>query len=188
MSHPGGPSGPVDGEFGSREGGYYGCDPEKVFELADGGLDPEQRREVRGHMASCSCCRELYERELDLNAFLESLDFSTLRSSRSVCQGVAMALPTRAVGVRVLWGLLASALLVAAIIALEFNGTDPVMLAMSILSACWGFVVGLADVARAVLAAAGTFILLALVLGALADVFIALVVVSLNRGRRAREA
>jgi hypothetical protein len=43
-------------------------------------------------------------------------------------------------------------------------------------------------VVRAVLAAAGTTILLLLALGALVDVLIALAVVSLNRGRRAREA
>ena len=36
-----------------------GCDPEKVFELADGGLNIEQEREVREHLASCPGCREL---------------------------------------------------------------------------------------------------------------------------------
>jgi hypothetical protein len=163
------------------------CDPEKVFELADGSLDIEQEREVRGHLSSCSGCRELYERELDLNAFLNFLDFSRVRS-RSVCPVVAMALPTRPTRVRILWGLLASALLVAALISLELNGTEPVILVMSILGACWGMVEGSADVARAVFAAAGTTILLALGLGALMDVLIALAVVSVSRGRRAREA
>jgi anti-sigma factor RsiW len=168
--------------------GGCGCDPEKVFELADGGLSPEQRREVRTHLASCPECHELYERELDLNAFLSSLDFSRM-CSRSVHRGVAMALPTRSVGARVLWGVLAFSLLVTALISLELNGTEPVILAMSILGACWGLVAGSADVARAVFAAAGPTILLVLALGALADIIIALAVVSVrNRVRRTREA
>jgi hypothetical protein len=43
-------------------------------------------------------------------------------------------------------------------------------------------------VARAVFAAAGTTILLALALGALTDILIALAVLSVSRVRRAREA
>ncbi|MBA4115721.1 MAG: zf-HC2 domain-containing protein [Rubrobacter sp.] len=164
-----------------------GCDPEKVFELVDGSLRPEQQGGVREHLASCPGCQELYEREVDLNAYLSSLDFSGMRS-RSVCQGVAMALPTRPAGVRVLWGVLASALFVAALITLELNGAEPVLMAMSILGTFWGLVVGSADVARAVFAAAGSTILLALALGAVMDVLIALAIVTLSRGRRAREA
>ena len=164
------------------------CDPEKVFELTEGNLETDQEREVREHLASCAGCQEWYERELDLNAYLSSLDVSRLCSSRSVCQGVAMALPTRPVKVRILWGLLASALLVAALVSLELNGTEPVILAMSALGTCWGLIAGSAHVARAVFAAAGTTILLALALGALTDLIIALVVVSVSRGRRAREA
>jgi predicted anti-sigma-YlaC factor YlaD len=164
-----------------------GCDPEKVFELADGSLDTGQEREVRGHLSSCPGCRELYERELELNAFLNSFDFPRERS-RSVCPVVAMALPTRPIRVRILWGLLASALLVAALVSLELNGTEPVILVMSVLGACWGLLEGSADVARAVFAAAGTTFLLALGLGALMDILIALAVVSVSRGRRAREA
>ena len=164
------------------------CDPEKVFELAEGNLETDQEREVREHLASCAGCQERYERELDPNAYLSSLDVSRLCSSRSVCQGIAMALPTRPAKVRILWGLLASALLVAALVSLELNGTEPVILAMSALGTCWGLVAGSAHVARAVFAAAGTTILLALALGALMDVLIALAVVSVSRGRRAREA
>jgi hypothetical protein len=164
-----------------------GCDPEKVFELADGSLRHEQQGGVHEHLASCPGCRELYEREIDLNAYLSSLDFSGVRS-RSVCQGVAMALPTRPAGVRVLWGALAAALLVAALITLELNGAEPVLTAMSTLGTFWGMVEGSADVARAVFAAAGSTIVLALVLGAVMDVLIALAVFTLSRGRRAREA
>jgi hypothetical protein len=63
-----------------------------------------------------------------------------------------------------------------------------VILAMSVLVACWGFVSGSAEVLRTVLAAAGPTILLVLALGAFIDVLIALAVVSLSRGRRTREA
>lgn len=165
-----------------------GCDPEKVFELADGGLSVDQEREVREHLASCPGCRELYERERDLSACLGSLDFSRMYR-RSVCQSVAMALPTRSLQARVLWGLLAGALLVAALVSLELHGREPVILAMSILSACWGLIVGSTELTRAVFSAAGTTILLALALGTLADVLIALTVVFIrNRGRRVREA
>ncbi|MDQ3860568.1 MAG: zf-HC2 domain-containing protein [Actinomycetota bacterium] len=165
-----------------------GCDPEKVFELADGGLSVDQEREVREHLASCPGCRELYERERDLSACLGSLDFSRM-PRRSVCQSVAMALPTRSLRARVLWGLLAGALLVAALVSLELHGREPVIPVMSILSACWGLMVGSTELTRAVFSAAGTTILLALALGTLADVLIALTVVFIrNRGRRVREA
>ncbi|MDQ3965867.1 MAG: hypothetical protein M3246_05350 [Actinomycetota bacterium] len=181
-----------EGPLGPGRSDPCDCDPEKVFELADGGggpdgPDPEQERKMQEHLASCSRCRELYERELDLNAFLSSLDFSGL-CSRPVSRGVAMALPTRSAGARILWGLLAGALLVATFVSLEFNGTEPVTLMMSALSTCWGFVVGSAGAARAVFVAAGPAILFVLALGALVDVFIALVVVSLSRKRRVREA
>jgi hypothetical protein len=171
--------------------GPCGCDPEKVFELADGtggweGLDPERERELREHLACCPGCRDLYERELDLSASLGSLDLFAARFPRSVSQGVAMALPTRSAGARVLWGLLAGFLLVAALVSLNFNGTEPVILTMSVLGLFWGFVAGSANVARAVFDAAGPIILLVLALGALADLLIALVVLAASRNRRAR--
>jgi hypothetical protein len=157
---------------GANTSSDCGCDPEKVFELADGGLN----------------IRELYERERDLSVFLSSLDFSRLHS-RSVCESVAMALPTRSLGARILWGLFAGVLLVAAFVSLELNGTEPVILAMSILSACWALISGSVEAARVVFANAGTTILLALALGALVDALLALAVVfARNRGRRAREA
>ena len=177
----------IPGERDASEQGSCGCDPEKVFELADGSLSCEEEGGTRGHLSSCPECLELYERELDLNAYLSSLDFSEARH-RSVCQGVAMALPTRPARARILWGLLAAALLVAALITLELNGAEPVLLAMSILGTCWGLISGSADVTRAFFAAAGSTILLMLALGALMDILIALAVVAVNRGRWAREA
>ncbi len=164
-----------------------GCDPEKVFELADGELGTEQEQKIKGHLAACQRCRELYERELYLNATLRALGSPEMCCSGSVCQGVAMALPTRSARVRLLWGLVAGVLLVVALVSLKFNGTEPVILAMSTLSACWGFVAGAAKVARALFTTAGPTILLMLVLGALADVLIALAVLFVSRNRRTRE-
>src|SRR5215207_9633906 len=72
------------GPVGSGRFDPCGCDPEKVFEYADKGDSPEglgseQEKEMREHLASCSECRELYERELDLNAFLSFLVFRGFR-------------------------------------------------------------------------------------------------------------
>ncbi len=177
MNHPG-------------EAGPRSCDPEKVFELADReaaeSLDAGEEREVRDHLARCGECRELYERELDLNAFLGSLDFSRA-GSRSVHRGVAMALPTRSAGGRIIWGLLGAVLLVTALASLEFEATQPVMLAMGILGAFWALISSSVEVVTAIVDAAGLTILLLLVLGGLADVLIALAVV-LSRRRRAQEA
>ena len=46
------------------------CGPEAIFELADGALGAEREREVRAHLRGCSECRDLYEKELNLNALL----------------------------------------------------------------------------------------------------------------------
>ena len=165
-----------------------GCDHEMVFELADGELEGEDARRIRDHLGHCAPCRELYEREINLNSYLRSLDFSEQPRSCSVHRGVAMALPTRSPVSRLLWAALAAALLLLALVYLEVNGTEPVILAASVLAACWGLVAGCADVVRAVLAAAGPAVLLVLGIGALVDLLIAAAFVTVNRGRRAREA
>ena len=168
--------------------GPCGCDHEKVFELADGALGGEEARRVRAHLGQCPPCGEFYEREVNLNSHLRSLDFSEQVRSCSVHRGVAMALPTRSPVSRLLWAVLAVALLGVALVYLELNGTEPVILAAGVLSACWGFVSGSADVVRAVLAAAGPTILLVLGIGAFVDLLLAAAFVTVNRGRRAREA
>lgn len=160
-----------------------GCDHETVFALADGGLEGETAREVRGHLERCPGCHELYEHEVDLNSYLGSMDFP---GSCSVHRAVAMALPTRSAVSRLLWAALASVLLLLAVVYLELNGTELVMVVMSVLAACWGFVSGAADVVRAVLAAAGPTVLLVLGFGALVDLVIATAYVAVSR--RAREA
>ena len=165
------------------------CDHEKVFVLADGGLEGEAARAVREHLGRCPGCRELYEHEVKLNSYLRSADFLEGRPSCSVHKAVAMALPTRSPVSRLLWAALAAALLILAFVYLELNGTEPVILAASVLAACWGLVSGVADVVRAVLVAAGPTILLVLGVGALVDLLIATAAfVVVSRGRRAREA
>lgn len=166
-----------------------GCDHERVFQLADGGLEGETAHDVRNHLRRCPGCHELYEHEVNLNSHLGSVDLLGPRSC-SVHRAVAMALPTRSAASRLLWAVLAGVLLLLAVVYLELNGTEPVMSVMSVLAACWGFVSGSADVVRAVLAAAGPTVLIVLGFGALVDLVIATAAyhVAVSRGRRAREA
>lgn len=167
----------------SRPGGPR-CDPERVFELADGGLLPEAEREARTHVNRCPACRELYEDELRLSACIGSLEVG---EARSVCREVAMALPTRLAGGRILWAGLALVLLATVSLALSLDGTNPAALVADSVGAFWGFVSGLAEVAEAFLVAAGPVLLVAFGVGAVLDLLIAGVVFSVSR-RRAREA
>jgi predicted anti-sigma-YlaC factor YlaD len=160
------------------------CDPEEIFELAEGVLGPEREREVRVHVGRCRGCRALYESALNLNASLGSLEFE---EHRSVCRVVAMALPTRSVKVRLLWAGLAVALLGIASLALSLDGTYPAVFAVDALIMLWGFVSGSADVVRVLLAAVGPALLVAVAVGALLDLIIAAAYLSVSR-RRAREA
>ena len=160
------------------------CDPEEIFELAEGVLGPEREREVKVHVGRCRGCRALYESELNLNASLGSLEFE---EHRSVCRAVAMALPTRSVKVRLLWACLAVALLFVASLALSLDGTNPAIFAVDALVMFWGFVSGSADVVRVLLAEVGPALLVAVAVGALLDLIIAAAYLSVSR-RRAREA
>jgi predicted anti-sigma-YlaC factor YlaD len=160
------------------------CDPEVIFELADGALGPERAREVRAHLNDCPSCRKLYEKELELNACLRSMEFV---EPRSVCPGVAMALPTRPLKARLLWAALALVLLLAASLALSLDGTNPMGFAVSALGVFWSFVSGFVDVAQTILVAAGPVLLVALAAGALLDLLLAAALLRTTR-RRAREA
>lgn len=160
------------------------CDPEPIFELADGSLAPEQEREVRAHLSGCRDCLALYEKELRLNASLGSLEFE---ETRSVCPGVAMALPTRSVKARLLWAVLAFSLLLTTSVTLILYGTNVVVVVVDALNVFWGLVAGFADVLQVVFAAIGPALLVALAIGALVDLVIAAVYLSVAR-RRAREA
>ncbi len=160
------------------------CDPEPIFELADGSLGPEREREVRAHLSVCNGCRTLYKRELDLNASLGCLEFE---EPGSVCCVVAMALPTRSLKVRLIWAGLAVVLLLTTSVALILYGTNLAVLVVDALNVFWGFVSGFADVIQVVFAAIGPALLVALAIGALVDLIIAAVYLSVSR-RRAREA
>ena len=160
-----------------------GCDPEAIFELADGALGPERELEVKAHIDRCRGCRAFYESELSLNASLGSLEFE---EPPSVCKGVAMALPTRLWKVRLLWAGLAVALLLAASLALSLEGMNPAVFALEALAVFGGVVAGFADVGRALLAAVGPALLVAFAVGALIDLLIAAAYLSVSR-RRARE-
>jgi anti-sigma factor RsiW len=161
------------------------CDPEAVFELADGALGAKRAREVRAHLEECPPCRETYEKEIELNSLLRSSELAEPRS-RSVCPVVAMALPTRPLKARLLWASIALILLLVASLALSLDGTNPVVFAANALAVFWGLVSGFADVARTTLAAAGPILLAALAVGALLDLCLAAALLWTTR-RRARE-
>ena len=160
------------------------CDPESVFELADGSLGPERELEIRAHLRDCGGCRTMYERELRLNASLGFLEFE---ETGSVCRSVAMALPTRSTKARLLWAVMAVVLLLTASVAMILFGTNFAVLAVDAMNVFWGFVAGLADVIQVVFAAVGQALLIALAIGAFADLVIAAIYLAVSR-RRAREA
>jgi predicted anti-sigma-YlaC factor YlaD len=160
------------------------CDPQVIFELADGALSLERAREVWTHLEACPSCRELYEKEQELNAFLDSLE---LTEPPSVCSSVVMALPTRPLKARLLWAALALTLLLVASLALSLDGTNPVVFAVNALGVFWGVVLGFTDVAQTTLVAAGPVIFVALVVGALLDLFLAAALLWTTR-RRPRAA
>lgn len=160
-----------------------GCEPEEIFELADRALTPERERAVRDHLKQCPGCYELYERETRLNSCLKSLSFS---EPRSVCAGVAMALPTRPLKARLLWALLAGILLSAALFALVASGTNPVVFVVDAMAIFWGSASVLTELLNTVLAVAGGTLLAVLAVGAFLDLLLAAVFVSVNR-RRTRQ-
>lgn len=157
-----------------------GCDPEEIFELADGALTPEREREIRAHLRECPGCHELYERERMLNDCLGSLNLS---EPRSVCQGVAMSLPTRPVKVRFLWALLAGGLLLMSLGALGLNGVNPAALMVETLAGFWAAAMILADLLTTLLSVAGPVLLVALAVGGLLDILLAVVLFSAVRRR-----
>jgi hypothetical protein len=160
------------------------CDPESVFELADGSLAPEREREIRAHLRDCQGCLDLYERELRLNASLGSLEFE---QTHSVCRGVAMALPTRSTRARLIWGALAVIVLLTTALAMMLYGTNLAVLFIDAMNVFFGFVAGFADVIQVVFAAIGQALLIVLAIGAFVDLVLATVYLAVSR-RRAREA
>lgn len=163
--------------------GGCGCNPEEIFELADRALTPEREQRVREHLEQCPECHELYRRETRLNSCLKSLSFSEPCSVRA---GVAMALPTRPLKARMLWALLAVVLLSTALFALGINGINPAVFVVDAMTLFWGSASMLTDVFDTVLAVAGGTLLAALAVGAVLDLLLAAVLMSVVR-RRTRQ-
>lgn len=170
---------------GSRNSGRN-CDPALVFELADRALNPGREREVRRHLDACPGCRELYEREMRLNDRLGSLGFSESKRG-SVCESVAMALPTRPIKARILWAILALGLLTLALLALVAQGTNPATFVADAVEVFQGTAMILTDVLGTAVAVAGSVVLVALAVGAVLDLLLAAILFSVVR-RRTREA
>lgn len=162
------------------------CDSEIVFDLAEGALTPAREREARAHLAACPACRAAYEREVSLSARLRGPELRET-GCPSVCREVAMALPTRSRGARLLWAALAAALLAFGLGVWAASEASPALALMGVLGTLWGFVSGGAEAARTLAALAGPVLLAALAVGAALDLAIAAAVYSLSR-RRAREA
>lgn len=162
------------------------CDPEMIFELAERSLDAGRAREVNLHLEDCSDCRRLYEREVRINERLGSLKFSNA-NQKSVCESVAMALPTRPIKARLLWAMLAAGLLAIALFALGSQGADPAAFVMNAVEAFQGMSMMLTDLLGTTLAAAGSIALIALAVGAVLDILLVGVLFSVAR-RRTREA
>ena len=170
------------------ERGKGSCDPEAVFELADGQVGAKTAS-VRLHLENYSGCRELYEREVALNERLGGFDGCAV-SGRSVSRMVAMALPTRTARARAVWAMLAVALSLSAMLALEVSGRSPAILIFD--AAAWssGGLSGLWDVAGMLFAIVGRWVVIALIVGITLDLIIAAVVAAIfaRRNRRTREA
>lgn len=159
-----------------------------IFELAERSLDAGRARELNLHLEECPGCRDLYEREVKINERLVSLKFSEA-NQRSVCESVAMALPTRPVKARLLWAVLAVGLLGIALFALGAQGAGPATFVMDSVEAFQGMSMMLTDLLGTTLAAAGSILLVALALGAVLDLLLVGILFSVSRRRTsAREA
>ena len=164
------------------------CDPVLLFELAERSLDAGRARELNLHLGACPECRKRYEREVRINECLGSLKFSEA-GQRSVCESVAMALPTRPVKARLLWAVLAAGLLAISLFALGSQGAGTVAFVMDAVEAFQGTSMMLTDLLGTALAAAGSIALAALVLGAVLDLLLVGILFSVSRRRTsARQA
>lgn len=169
--------------------GCGSCDPEAVFELVDGQAVGEKARSVRLHVEGCPGCRELYEREVELNDRLGAFDGCPV-SVGSVSRMVAMALPTRTARSRAVWAMLAVALSLSALLALEVSGRSPVIQFLDMAAWSSGATAGLWDVAMILFTVTGRWVVMVLLVGITLDLVIAAVVAAIfaRRNRHTREA
>ena len=164
------------------------CDPEGIFELADGQATAERAHAVRLHIDECPGCRDLYEKEVELNERLGG--FGCPVPGRSVSRMVAMALPTRTARARAVWAMLATALSLSALLALEVSGRSPTILLFD--AAAWssGAFAGVWDIGGILFTVVGRWVVIALLVGVAVDLVLAAVVAMIfaRRARRTREA
>lgn len=173
----------------SATAGRGACDPEGIFELADGQATGERARAVRSHLDRCPGCRNLYEREVALNERLGAFD-GCHAPGRSVSRMVAMALPTRTAQARAVWAMLATALSLSALLALEVSGRSLAMILFDAASWSSGAFAGTWDVGRILFTVVGRWVVIALLVGVVIDLALAAVVAVIfaRRDRRTREA
>lgn len=158
------------------------CDPEAVFELADGALGPSGRREMLSHLEGCPGCKKSYEHEKKLTRGLGGTG-APEPAFRSVCREVAISLPTRTAKARLSWAALAAFILLVTVVAMSLEGTSPVVPATGTLDMFLGFASLFADLSATMLAFAAPVIVIALAAGAIFDAVIAGVVYSAIRRR-----
>ena len=168
--------------------GCGSCDPEGIFELADGQATGEPARAMRLHLDECPGCRELYFKEVELNERLGA--FGCPAPGRSVSRMVAMALPTRTARARAMWAMLATALSLSALLALEVSGRSPTMLLLEATAWFSGTFAGTWDIGRILFTVVGRWVVIALLVGIAFDLVLAAVVAMIfaRRSRRTREA
>lgn len=166
------------------------CGPEEIFEFCEGMLEPARAREMRDHLRNCSRCRSFYEQEMSLSAALSSPEVregewpgESGGAQAGVSHRVAMALPTRSVAAKIMWGAGAAALLVMALISLALHAVQPFTFVTHFMGVCWGFISGVSDAAGIILTVSGSTILIALLVGAFMDVLIAATLVVAARWR-----
>lgn len=182
-------SGPV--EKSAAEADKPCCDAEEIFELCEGSLEPARARAVRSHLGECPGCRGLYERETSLSAVLSGARSGKDESPGGrggVARGVVLALPTRSTAAKMLWGAGGAALLSAALFSLALHSVQPVSFATHFMAAIWGLTSGVSDAAGILLAVSGSTILVALIVGVLADALIAATLLAVARWWRPRGA
>lgn len=166
------------------------CEPEDIFEFCEGMLDPARARDTRDHLRSCSRCRSLYEQEMSLSAALTSPEAREEERPRRFAHAqagasrrVAMALPTRSVAAKAMWGGGAAALLGMALISLSLHSVQPFAFITHFMGVCWGLTSGISDAAGIILTVSGSTILVALIVGALVDALIAATLLAVARWR-----
>ncbi|WP_119068945.1 anti-sigma factor family protein [Rubrobacter indicoceani] len=171
------------------------CDPEEIFDLAEGTLSPERRHFVRGHLDSCSECAARYRREVALSegfssgiaAGVAAPSGPALKGASSVGREVAMCLPTRSLVARLMWGALAVGILIVTTLALSFGGENPIFILASGVESLFGYISAASNVSTLFLALVAPFVLVALGVGFFVDLLIAGAVYSLVRGTRSTE-